>query len=42
MTESIFLASFFAILALTGVQPDPSHQMKMCRVGVVAEILGTC
>ena len=42
MTESIFLASLFAILALTGVQPAASHPMKLCHMGVIAEILGPC
>jgi len=42
MTESIFLASLFAILALTGVQPDAARPMKLCHVGVIADLVGPC
>lgn len=42
MTETIFLATFFALLAFAGIEPQAARPMKVCQTGIVAEMLGAC
>lgn len=42
MTETIFLATFFAILAFAGIEPQDARPMKLCQVGVMSELTGGC
>lgn len=42
MTETIFLATFFALLAFAGIEPQAGQPMKTCQTGLVAEMLGGC
>ncbi|MFO1176522.1 MAG: hypothetical protein U1E48_15190 [Paracoccaceae bacterium] len=42
MTETLFLATFFALLAFAGIEPQEAPPMKVCQVGLMSDVLGGC
>ncbi|MEZ5888676.1 MAG: hypothetical protein R3D56_17615 [Paracoccaceae bacterium] len=42
MQETFFIATLFALLAFAGVEAGHAQPMKVCRVGVLSQVLGGC
>ncbi len=42
MQEATLIATLFALLAFAGVETGHAQPMKVCRVGVVSQVLGGC
>ena len=42
MQESLFIAAILGLLAIAGVEPGHAQGAKLCKAGVMAQLLVKC